>query len=1397
MLRVLAVAVPVAWSGQALAQSASPVFMDDSPRAADSMFRAGELASIGNLDEAVRVLQSVLDEEAERVLPSSADQNLFVPVRQRINEMLLGSRPLLDRYRELESARAGAMLEAGDLAGLERTRLLTTPGFEAALRLAQERLEGARFHSARFVLEQLERHPDRKGDAGRDAARLLSMVSSYADDEAEAIEERSARWAREAGIDPVPGLASRPPIDPAYSLYEACRPVELAEMLPRPLWSDALGDELPLSASNSNRGSAFEIPENAQLLYCFPSAVGDTLYTNDTHTVTAWNRFTLSPRWRARFEGVRGRGFIVGPQQGFEEVSAVASDGIHAATLIGFAIQGQEQNLPARRVVLLDAATGRVRWTRSMQDLDLSKPDLPSRPRGPVALHEGLVIVGVTRDDANRRLESTALAGIDVETGSLVWFRLLASTGSASFAFRATIYDPMLCERGLVYATDRMGHVSCVEAATGRTRWIRRITGAILGGSADQAWEASQPVRIGDSLFVIQPDSQALLRIDALTGELLASAHASAFESPNYLVAVDGQLVTVSRTMLMKPDLATFGPGVKSAVLAKFQQGQIRGRVVAAGNRVLVPVVTGIEVYDLEPNNPPAPVMSMDLEKPGNVLPLDSQLIVADDREVHTYLFWETAEAVLRQQMAANPDDPSPAITYMELAYRALRPGAILGAVDKALATIERDPLGATTPRHQERLFRSLFEMIEPDTTVEASLKLDLELRGALIERLGRCASGPEERVAYLLASGAFYEATAQPGRSVEAFQQILDQPELAQSSFKQGQSVISADFEATRRLRRTIQLSGRAVYAAYEADAARLLEQAAESVDPADFEAIGRRYPVSRAAVSAWMEAAKRYTRQGKPMLAGLSFEEGLTVARDALDPGDPLVGELTGRLVHHLMGVGLHQPALATLQSFLGNAARPPLTLEGTPVDEAGLVESLQARIDQSVRRPHIGPRATETRQMLGWSLVLPLADDAPTSVLDRVMMISDEDEMAMWRAVGPGPLVQAWGGVRDEHFLWTDPDGVMFGRSVEDGDRIDYSFARRDLDTGRVLWESQAFRDLVPRNEIDDLLAATPPIAPRIDTPLRTSVQVTSLLLAFDNQTMVVLDRMGRAAALDLPTGRLLWRSASIVPRVHDAKLRSGLLVVGGAVGPIDLADPARDIRAAEPLPGLVVALDARSGQEVGRFDSDSRIRWVEVTPEGAPVVGLDEGIIALDVYRNRLRWRSAAKELRGSLAGWMLVGRAIVRDERNRLWHIDSSDGAVAPVPLDVRGRLDDGFGYIRLAPLDAGASLITRQGLAVFDNKSELRGIDIGDGDSPILFGGFGAENAVTLSLSPIQGDGLAVQYVVSVYSNDSLKSLSHTTVSLGVGVDVGPVALIEGKLLITTGSVVSVVELPE
>lgn len=1374
-----------------------PVYVDDSARAADALVRAGELASIGNVEEAARVIQTLLSEEGLRMIAVPGDPDLFVPVRSRVLEMLLASPPLLDRYRAVEGPAAQRALDEGRHDEVCTARLLTPAGYEAALRVAQSRLEAAQFDAALLTLAELDRHPDRAGPAGAGALEILRLLVSLTTGTptADRAAPLLARWQEQAGSAPGAPPIERPDIASPSGVFQQQPSLSVEGMLSRPLWSDTLGERLPLVLTGSGRPGADKIPDSAQFLFITPLVQGDLVFASDSQTVSAWNRYTLSQVWRTRVDSSGGRPVTIGPQTGLEELAQVATDGQTVVAITGLVVQNGGTGTP-RALVALDARTGEIRWTRTLNDLGVPEARQATLI-GPAVLDQGVVIIGVRRDDTGRRLEAFQAIGVDARSGDRLWTRNLGSAGSLAYGVQRGINDAPLVDSGIVSWISDVGIVASFESVTGRPRWVRRVPGSNLVTSADKPWQSNTPVAAGGVLYMVHPSHTEVLALDAATGAIVGRMNASKLDTPMYLLSVGEHLVGVGADSIVAVRRNEFGKDASTVRVAQFGASELRGRAVVVGNQLLVPVIDGVRVYD-PADTSGTPRTTLELSRPGSVLPLGSQLLVVDDREIHTYLMWEVADSMLRARMTAEPDDASAAITYAELAYRAGQPQNILGAVDQAIRAIEADPLQADNAALQARLFRAVFEMVEPAPGAAAGT-VDQTMRGALIDRLGRTASSPAEQVSHLLAAGAFHDAAGEPDRAVRAYQQVLDSPDLSQAQFASGETTVPAELEATRRLRRAVSSHGPGIYEAYQADATRLLEAARSTLNPEEFEKIARRYPVARASVSAWVQAASRYTAQGRPKLAGQALEEGLAAARGVLEPGDPLHGELTGRLVRHLMDIGLLEPARTALETFASEHPGAPITDGSGTLDAPSLLSEVTSRIAASSRRPAIGTSPTAHGQIMSWAVLAPLAEHAPQVVTDRVMMLSSANQPAMYQVRGPGPLQQIWTTTPAESYLWMDATGVYFAIASTTNDAADHQFVKRDLDTGAELWRTPKVRSLLDRPELDRILAeGDSPVAPRIDTPLAVGVPVNTISLCFDDRTLVTVDRIGGCVAFDLATGRELWRNTAAVPRVHDAVLRAGTLLIAGADGPVDFENRFVDVRSSDPMPAVVLALDARSGQSVFKWTGPGRVRWAQLTPEGLPVVGLDTGVLGLDPYRGRVRWRAAGKELRGTLAGWATPGRIIVRDDTDRLWPIDTATGAAPGEPIDTRGRLDDGFAAVNLAPIDRRALVHTRLGLLLLDESAKPVGIDVRETQTPISFAALGSGVALTLSAT---GDGDIItprpsNWALNFYDTRSLKAVAALEVELPQGADVNTCALLDGKLLISTGAVTTYIDLP-
>jgi len=1408
----LCVALTALYPNPAAAQPNAPVYLDDSLRAAEALVRARELASIGNESDAVRVLQGVLDQDGDRLTPSGADPDIFLEVRSVVQDLIRSDPALLERYRELSSEPARRALESGDAETASGRYLLTSAGYDATLRLAAQRYERAQFDSAFRTIMLLDRHPDRDGARLDAAARLLREVSARiaaivdpARDAAWIEFTRSAaeRWSRDAGLGAGAVAGARAPsIARVWTPYGPAPGVDLSNLLARPLWSDTMGEPLPIRIQGPrNEANRAPYPDAARWLGSSPTVVGDTVFASDGQTVSAWNRFTLALLWRLKMDGAVSGPYTARPDSGPVESAMVTVGEGRVAVVSGLRLENQVREV--RHLLVLDAASGRVLWTKGPFDTGIDDPQ-ESMFVGPALISEGTVVLRVEKDATSRRLDGLYLVGFDLESGRVLWKRSAGSSGVLTFGYRTPTIESLATARGLVFAQARVGVITAVETVSGRVAWARRVPGFQQRSASTDPWDFNLPIIREGRVYLLNPSRDRVLCLDAESGEVLASRQVDDFGNPNYLVLAGDLLVGVGRSALHGLALDRFADaGASPSEIARFAPEIFRGRVVAMGDRLLAPLINDIVVLRVDPSVPEEERVErrIRLDQPGVVLPLEGQLVVVDDSRVHTYLLWEVAERQLRQRMDASPRDPSPAITYAELAYRSGHTEGLLEAIDRALMAIEADPLAESGPADLSRVFRSVRNMVQPESEAPGTMLTDA-LREGLVQRLGRSASTPAERAAYFLTSGAVLEASGQTARAVQAYQSVLDSPDLASAPYALGDTQVSADFEATRRLRSLIASEGRQFYEPYEADAERLLSEARATLAADAFESIARRYPVSRAAVSAWMEAASRAQAQGKTQLAALSLEEGLAAARLSLEANDPLIGELGGRLVGLQRRSGLLYPVLDTLTRLERDHPGVTLTELGEPIDRASLATTVRREIALTERRPELGPRPLRSEQITGWAIQPPLADDSPTPVTDRVMLRSDQGELAMWRlsSESPSGLEKAWDSPGRELYLWMDRRGAYFAEQVGEGQITDYRVICRDLDSGEERWSTAPFRTVVPAGELERLVAESSPSTQKriIWTPLDPIAEVDRPMLAVDRSTMVLVDRLGRGAAYDLASGRLLWTRADLMPRVHDVSLRGGTLLVGGSTLRVDLSVGSRDPLQGETAPGIVVAVDARSGQTVHAWECDDRVRWVRMAPEGFAVVGLDRGLVSLDLVRQRVRWRAESPRLFSTFAAWIFPGRIIVRSESPDLWQVSTDDGVVSRRSLEVRGRLAEGYDRIVVQRVGEKIGVATALGLALFEPDGSLAGLDVREeaGVSSILHAGFGAEFVPVLERGGDEDLLGFSTHTLTMFDLETLRAVSRTALRLGQGLLATSMALLDGKILISTGAVTTVIDVP-
>lgn len=1390
----------------------APVFMDDSALARDSLVRAAELQAVGNTDEAATLLRETLAEQGDRVLEAPDDPDLFVSVRQRVHELLVSRPELLERFGTMFEADARSLVARGDHERAHAELMFTPSGFDASLRVAQDRIERARFAGALRVLDELKRHPESRDQRAAQGALLASWLERYtastagvrADGERLAARaESGARWwARAAGDAALqaPGDGLGPDLPAVKSPLAPLEPVELTGLLAKPLATafTSAGRDFQTPTESERRAG---ITMHTQSLDVFPIVVGDVAYVNDGIAVSAWNRFTLEPLWQRTLASTT-QTISITSQQRIDEPSAIAYERGRVVALMGLI----HRRDPSPRVLVgLDAETGSVLWSYDLKraiGLDTQE----SRLRGPVIVDEGVAMVRMSKSIARQRLQSVYLIGIDIETGEQLWTRVLGSAGSLPYDRDPGAISGTVAAEGIVFHADAIGFISAIDTASGLVRWARR-TGKLVGRRTDvtPTWAAQSPVLLGDRLYMLTPDHQRVLIIDRETGELIRDRSASIFAGPVprgqspligralYLLGAGDRVVAVGRNHVSSAratDLERVEELEADLALRADALG-VRGRASVIGDRVAAPTSDGLVIASLGANAPEPALLALD--DPGNVLPLPSQLIVVDDTRLHAYLMWETAEQLLRERMEASPLDPSPAVTFAELSYRASRPEGVLPAVDAAIRAIERDPLSASNDSARSRLFGAVLGMLSPET-LEAAGALDPELRGDLVGRLSKLATSPFEQVLALMTAGRHHEERAAFADAVASYQRVLTSPALAKEDFVEGDRLLPAEREAAARLRRLVESEGRDVYAAYDAEASRMLDAALNRGDtsPDAFRAVATRYPVSTSAPRAWAETAERESQRGRVGLALRSLRRALEAADFSLIPSDPLYASIAGDLADQLVRQGRLSLAAGLLEDIERTRTPTSLRIDGVTADAGELLAAVREQITRRDRRPEVGPLGEVENVLLGWGIAMPNdVRSAPDPT--RVVMHNSDGETGMWGLASDGTLELKWAVNVTETVLRHRGDVLILSRRIQrQGQTEGRLFVRRDVDTGEVLWETVAFDTIhPPRNRHPD--GRIRRNLSQLRLPTRDIVLETELMVALSDDVLIGIQRNGDAIAWDLDNGAILWQAESICDQVHDVALDAGTLVVAGAsfragAGAPDLTSPTLD---AEPK---FVAMEARSGVTVAQRSPRAHIRWVELTPSGDLLMGSDGSISLENLFADRTEWRVEGELVVQTNAGIAMPGRAVALNTLEQLVHIDLRDGSATE--MDVRDRFGQGFQPAIMQLLNDRLLLATRKGLALFDEQGGLAGLDVRDQRHPIVIPpGIASDRIFTLDLDGPETNDRVVRHALHTFSIDGLR-LIERPIEIEARENGRPdtVLAIDGKVLVQIANTVLVID---
>jgi len=1298
-------------------EPARSAFPDDSVVASDTLARAGELDDGGNSSEAVRVLQQLLLAEPDKVLATSADRLLYVPVRSVVYAFLLSRPELLRKYRVQEEPEAANVLAKGDMEGVERSRFLTTSGLEAAMRIAQRRLEMGQFEAARLALDDVPAHPDFSGENAAEVGRLAAEIAVYLP------RPEVVAWAEALGGKP--GDAVEWPAALRRTMRSSLHPsVAVAEELPRsvPLAGDTFrgtGAEAGGPVPAERRDGARSFGRS----WVFPTVVGESVIVNDGLTVRAMDRATLVPLWELLPDGASVRDFAdelaaAGNTLGreIEDAATVTVAEDIAVATTGIPVGGSR--VGDQRVHAMSAVDGTPMWSVDPSWLDSRLAE--ATVRGPAVIQDGTVVLSMRKQANFRRLTSLYLAGLDLYSGRLLWVRHVASIGSLPWGRSQSRPEATVSDRGMVFRGDEMGVLTAVEAATGRPRWVRLLTSTkpfdppYRSAEAPPPRDMVTPVVWGDTLIYLEAEGGDIVQVSTVDGRRIATRNASALAGPRYLVKVGDMLAGVGVNRVAFVPLNDFANGTVRLSGPLPSTGGV-GRALATGATLTVPLATGLAVID--PRTPDN-IRTVPLSASGNVIVSDSvggdsHLLVADGDRLYSYIGWEVAEARLTERLRANPSDAPTIRTFMEIANRAGRNDRLRELAERAVA-LAIGPDGEA--ESQEALFSLLLKLVRAGTPREDERGATLPLKpledGAhvdgMLEALERCANTPRQSVEQSLELAAHREAGDRPQEAVEAYQRVLEDASLSRVVLAGQRLPTLAGVEARQRLEALLERTGPGPYAAFdrqaEAELAGLNPEAGAGV----VALIAERYPAAERGTEMWLLASERAAAVGDAGFAAASVGRAVRAARVSELIGRTVDPAVWGRVASAAVrfGEGREAAAYRFLRSLAARDAALVVSVDGVDVGITEVVKSFRERLALAPSRPRVAPLLENAvhQVIAGWAPVEAVGTTPIGCPADQVFMVSESArEFALWsEQLEDDRLAPAW--VRP--ILDADPvplratadESVVFwpvsgGGVVECIDNL----------TGETRWKTIDLAEAMEGGQ------ASQRRFPKLSTPLDGTVDATDLLVANDSATVVLVQRTGRAVAFDLASGATLWTGSVGAARVFDVQLCGDILLVSGA-GELEKGADGQG-----RLAPVLASVSLKTGEALGAVAPEQlgeHVRWIRPlvgkNGSGDAIVATAAGLLRVQPRTASVVWSVGQGPGAGSAAGWIVGGSVFVLDNESRLHQFRTADGSRAADPLETRGKIE-----FPLAGETFGERLMvaSSMGVLLYESDGTLTGTD--------------------------------------------------------------------------------------
>ncbi|WP_432799391.1 PQQ-binding-like beta-propeller repeat protein [Poriferisphaera sp. WC338] len=1277
------------WGGAASLQAAElpgagqmrPVYIEDSPVVAENMDRAMRLIAEDQLTAAVRVLQGLMDDHPNKLLPKGqvtvVAEEMLVETEEEdvagalhhdavlhVKDFIRSNARLYTVYREVfepvaeRELRDTAIKNDDQVGQLIQRYWLTEAAVAANLDLVARKLEQARIADARSMLRLLANHPliDEQGERYLELSAIGAYMANdqhQGDQYVTKLKETGAKDAAERVI----LFASQ--IDPSLHEQEAIK-LHLKESLPKQkestLWEVTFHDpnqaySRQVRPNNTRQVSRIALQNTLAVL---GRVRGDAIYINHGEYLLALDRFSGREIWRYVPEeaeenkrSVRARSgrMLLDPRQ-------VATNGTHLFGVIGrvSAWAGHRmREFTETKLVSVEMQTGKSAWEVRLAGLKNEGLDRAFFQGTPILSENRLYAIAERRPATG--FQDTYLLAFDARSGDLLWKRHLASTANMNRNAIDSIANMQLHD-GVIYLTDYLGAVAAIDARLGTVNWVRLFERSKpkrqeFAVHASNMLQMRPPPFMTEQGLVVVTDQRlgVPVLLDPQTGSILRSLTEAHWQNLAQMKSYPSGLILITDKQMHHLDPQTLEKKW-SIPISESGVSVLAGQVGVAEGVALISTNNRLLIIDLATGTVTRQMMPLDT---GNILLADRQVLMLNAADARCFMPWETALSHLRGQVAMLPQEVKPGLALAHIAMRYGSDEVMLEGMDDAVRALEQLLINREHDRHQKsqkEVFDQIFAMLRLGSGLSDEMKLEM------FNRLAAIVSGREQEIQYHFAAGEFYQRVGKVHDAVEHYQSILLDPQLTDEMLTFAQTTRPSGAEAKMRISQMIQLYGRDIYGRYDHMAESNFKelQSDPTMVAEDYVSLAEKYPHASVTPAIMFHAGQLVARDGHPKTAKRYYRDAYHMMGALNDTEHPLLGQLVSQLT--LLHIQDRKPdqAIQWLQRVKRDYPTIVMLSRGdafveinTWIDELANTPGSSDQYAQ-VRFPITSLTRYKGELLTCRTQVQPGQDHFLTATPFKLYCFKLGETKPIWSVKMQQSSPQLI-HMSDTHaYLAFTRNGHMKLKSVLLADGSD---AWPIVDLKPVLKRMSL---MAHENDAEEILAE---IFVQENDNADELTGSTHYKVLYDAQMLIVSDGKGRLVAVDAARGKLKWRNRIHLEAIDEIQIKEDVLAILG-----------RKHVALETETSGIMLLSVSTGESIRHpIELAEKPTQVSLTDDGRLIAVSRRQLTAYQLFDSSILWRIVLTDEELSNHAWFGADHTLVIDRDGLLHVIDARHGMI--------------------------------------------------------------------------------------------------------------------------------------